>query len=162
MSRGIWQSFTPAWSSQLTEVDIFFGAGVSLASQCVPYQGTFSVYRGSGRTAPPFFAAANLLYTAPYTGHCNCNEHGCISWESIILSAPIAVEADQVYSISLSGASLTGVPYRVGIYVADVYQRGSNDFATPGYDLTFRTYLQTVSYLPTYLDECRSIYHYEV
>ncbi len=33
------------------------------------------------------------------------------------------------------------IPFRVGVIVADAYQRGTNDFAVPGYDYTFKTYM---------------------
>ncbi len=72
-SQGVWQSFKPAWTGDLNEINVFLGADVP-ASACVPYRGTLSLYRGSGKSQAPFFTQEQLLIKQEVTGTCQCTE----------------------------------------------------------------------------------------
>ena len=141
-STGVWQSFTPAWSGNLTEIDVFFGF-YGPADACVPYSGSLSVYSGAGDTHTPHFTASQLILTQPVTTTCQCDAEGCLAWNTFVLRAPVAVTAETTFSWALSGPSHTAAMYRVGVFVADVYQRGVNNFPAYGYDFTFATYMSS-------------------
>ena len=72
-----------------------------------------------------------------------------MAWNLFRLSSSVKVIAGQDYAFHLSPAVNTDysakatVTYRIGVLVADVYQRGTNDFSVPGYDYTFKIFMLT-------------------
>eukprot|EP00042_Codosiga_hollandica_P020937 m.70248 g.70248 ORF g.70248 m.70248 type:complete len:433 (-) comp50121_c0_seq1:88-1386(-) len=144
--QGVWQSFQPSWTSQLTEIDVYLGADVPEMS-CVPYTGLLTIYEGKGASHTPFFADSQQRYQQEVEGKCPCTDQSCIGWQTFELDESVSVESLKLYSFHLS-SSWTGisqskqpVPFRIGVIVADAYQRGTNDFSVPGYDYTFKTFM---------------------
>jgi hypothetical protein len=92
-----------------------------------------------------------------FVGTCKCSADDCLSWHKIRLPSLVNVTEGETYSFMLSGPQSKTISYRIGVSVADVYQRGSfgthlchapthltsgsNEFPVPGYDYSFTTFM---------------------
>eukprot|EP00055_Hartaetosiga_balthica_P009347 m.36944 g.36944 ORF g.36944 m.36944 type:complete len:446 (-) comp6709_c2_seq1:207-1544(-) len=146
-SSGVWQSFTPGMNGNLTHVELFLGTLHATSSECSKFEGMLSIHRGEGLKVEPFFTKASRIHRQQYTiTECRCNDADCMFWQSIQLTEPLPLEKDVTYSVYVSfpwsSPTTNSRSLRIGLSIADLYERGVNSFAAPGYDFSFKTYLR--------------------
>ncbi|EGD73219.1 hypothetical protein PTSG_04934 [Salpingoeca rosetta] len=145
-SSGVWQSFTAGLTGNLTRLDVLLGQAKP-GDTCNTYDGDLVLYEGSGRFQAPFFSQHSQLTSQRVVGsECRCTSKDCVVWQSFVLSSAVPVVAGERYSFFLSPPHRhRRISFRVGLAVADLYTAGSNHFAAPGYDFTFKTYVNVDS-----------------
>eukprot|EP01147_Barroeca_monosierra_P002364 gene2363-8064_t len=139
---GIWQSFTPSLAGNLTRLEVLLGQAKP-GDGCKTYDGTLAIYSGAGKFTEPYFARPNLLLQQYVEAtSCRCTSVDCVVWQEFHLERPISVISDKLYSFFLSSPKrYRHTSFRVGLAVADIYTRGSSHFSAPGYDFTFKTFV---------------------
>eukprot|EP00043_Microstomoeca_roanoka_P025922 m.10295 g.10295 ORF g.10295 m.10295 type:complete len:303 (-) comp5974_c0_seq1:301-1209(-) len=155
-SDGVWQSFTPAFTGNLTRIEVLLGQG-SPEEECQMYEGDLMIHTGRGSEKSPFFTSTTQLHKQHVVAsECRCTSKDCVVWQSFQLTTPVPVESNQLYSFLLSAPRRKATTFRIGLAVTDLYARGANHFAAPGYDFTFKTYM-SVAAAPVPLDEQTTI-----
>eukprot|EP00045_Choanoeca_perplexa_P002074 m.22935 g.22935 ORF g.22935 m.22935 type:complete len:378 (-) comp11306_c0_seq1:71-1204(-) len=139
---GIWQSFVPSISSNLTRVSLMVGPHDN-AAQCIPFRGQLGIYEGEGRVQYPFFDSKSELHVQDVEASCSCDTEQCLDWQSWDIQTSVPLLAGHQYALSLSASSsvIKTSPHRVGVMVADAYPFGRNNFQVDGYDYAFKTFM---------------------
>eukprot|EP00049_Salpingoeca_infusionum_P000663 m.41549 g.41549 ORF g.41549 m.41549 type:complete len:428 (+) comp10573_c0_seq2:394-1677(+) len=146
---GIWQSFQSQLRTNLTRVQVLLGAS-SQGTACQKFYGVLEIYHGKGRHSRPYFSMADRMISQQIIGEeCRCTSRDCVVWQTWDLSTPVALNAEEHYTLFIKETPTVVLGghlpqrFRVGLAVADLYSRGVNHFEAPGYDFTFKTFVDS-------------------
>jgi alpha-tubulin suppressor-like RCC1 family protein len=122
LASDMWQSFTPAVTGQLTQVDLNGASGITGQSRAV----TIRIYAGEG-------TGGALLATSTMT----LLDVGAGAWSSSTIPGQTVVVSGQLYTIRVTGA---GGNFPISGATGNLYTRGRND-ADATKDYMFKTYV---------------------